>query len=402
MSSFRQNIKVRSPAKLNLTFDITGSLPGGYHEVETLMQAISLEDELEFEFDFSSDRFIVEIAEIEIDQIEIAEIDIAEIESYSALASVPNDANNLISKAAHLFHQQCATNEKCRISCKLKKRIPVAGGMGGGSGNAAATLVALDKAFDTRLSQEALSRLASQLGSDVPFFLSGGTQIGRNKGDVLAEVSDARPVWFVVVSPRGLSLATPQIYAEYDRHEAENPNGLIRPDLASALESLQFRTAAVLAATTKPAATEPAATKPAATKPAATAPMAIDLVQDLDIDHGFANVFSAMVFQKYPALKLLADEIASTTRKAVHMTGSGPTLFICAESEDAAAQLASLLHGPGDVDPGAQASRLLHDLDRGAQAPRQLQYVERLQASIYIASSIPNGVKVTSSTLAGV
>src|ERR1017187_5350452 len=100
MSSLRHNIKVRSPGKLNLTFDITGSLPGGYHEVETLMQAISLEDELEFDFDFFTDQFIIEIVEID-------------SYSYSPQASVPKNADNLISKAAHLFHEQSGTDAKC-------------------------------------------------------------------------------------------------------------------------------------------------------------------------------------------------------------------------------------------------------------------------------------------------
>ena len=174
MSGEAIQIKMKSPAKLNLTFDVTGTLPNGYHAVETLMCAIGLEDELHFDI-YPANEFSVEIAAID---------------SQLALVAVPHDASNLIIKAAILFRDSCHSQLNYKISCRLNKHIPVAGGMGGGSGNAAATLVALNQILSSRLTDAQLAQLASTLGADVAFFLKGGIQIGRGKGDILSQVEE--------------------------------------------------------------------------------------------------------------------------------------------------------------------------------------------------------------------
>jgi 4-diphosphocytidyl-2C-methyl-D-erythritol kinase len=126
--------------------------------------------------------------------------------------------------------------------------------------------------------------------------------------------------------------------------------GLVRPDLPRALETLQL-------------AAERLET------PAIT------------FDRGFANVFTAIVLQKYPLLKELAEEIAALTTRAVHMTGSGPTLFICAETEACAGQLADLITAK-------------------INQPCREQNSEKLKVSVWTASSVTHGAKVSSSTLA--
>lgn len=152
-STPRTNIlKARSPGKLNLTFDILGDLPGGYHEVETLMQTVDIQDNLTFAFS-RADNFSLEIKSIEF---------------AGRAADVPVDQNNLIAKAANLFIQNIGNKvdrpeTNYRISVQLRKCVPVAGGMGGGSGNAAATLVAMNSWFDSCFSnQELMNGDASQ------------------------------------------------------------------------------------------------------------------------------------------------------------------------------------------------------------------------------------------------
>ncbi len=141
-------LRARSPGKLNLTFDILGDLPGGYHEVETLMQTVNIEDELIFTFEPASE-FLLEIVSIEF---------------AGAKAEVPTDQNNLIAKAANLFEKNSSGSKNYKVSIQLKKAVPVAGGMGGGSGNAAATLLVLNKWFENRFSKSELIQMGSQLG----------------------------------------------------------------------------------------------------------------------------------------------------------------------------------------------------------------------------------------------
>jgi len=131
---------------------------------------------------------------------------------------VPADASNLAVKAAQLMIDRFDIDADLQI--EVKKSIPVAGGMAGGSADAAATLVALDALFQLELSREELHRLGSELGSDVPFMISGGTAVGQGRGDQLtAALSRGTYHWVLALSSVGLS--TPAVYAECDRMRAE-------------------------------------------------------------------------------------------------------------------------------------------------------------------------------------
>jgi 4-diphosphocytidyl-2-C-methyl-D-erythritol kinase len=320
MSGEAIQIGVKSPAKLNLTFDITGALPNGYHAVETLMCAIGLEDELHFDI-YPADEFSVEIAAIE-----------------SQSAAVPHDSSNLIIKAALLLRDSCPSQLNYKVSCRLNKRIPVAGGMGGGSGNAAATLVALNQILSSRLTAAQLAQLASTLGADVAFFLKGGIQIGRGKGDKLSQV-EARPhLWFVVISPKGLSLSTPKIYADYDAFE--DAASLKRPQLNQTLQALHSSSSATACSDT------------------------------------YVNVFTPVVFKNNPQLAALAKTIGSLTGQKVHMTGSGPTLFICVDNAEHAERLRQAVL--------AKVNESSSDHDA-------------LSVSAWTAPLVPHGVEITES-----
>lgn len=265
-------LRARSPGKLNLTFDILGDLPGGYHEVETLMQTVDIEDELIFEFEPAS-KFSVEIVSIEF---------------AGAKADVPKDQNNLIAKAANLFSKNFAGKEDYKVSIQLKKAVPVAGGMGGGSGNAAATLLALNKWFDDRFSDSELKQMASQLGADVPFFIDGGTQIGTHRGDVLSKVDCQRELSYLIVGPKLFGMQTAEVYGAYDEGKDTHAERISADKCAKALQTGTLDS----------------------------------------ISKTYGNAFEPVVFARKPELKFIVDRLKQLGGLCTHLTGSGPTLYV--------------------------------------------------------------------------
>ncbi len=162
-------------AKINLGLRVLGKRSDGFHEIETVFQTISLKDEIEF--------FPVK------DGIKLT----------CDSPDCPSDETNLIFKAATLLKKQTNTSKGCHIF--LKKEIPVGAGLGGGSSNAATALVALNKIWNTGLTINDLAILASQLGSDVPFFLYGGIALGKGRGEKLTHINSAPDYWGLLVCP---------------------------------------------------------------------------------------------------------------------------------------------------------------------------------------------------------
>ncbi len=187
MTQTSSRLLVKSPGKLNLTFDIKGILPDGYHLVDTLMQAVSLEDELVFDIAPAED-FSLTLSAAVADNRQQSEL-------------IPLDGKNLISIAAQLFRNELGMLENLKINCTLRKHIPIAGGMGGGSSNAASTLCVLNKHFGNPLSETDIIELGAKIGADVPFFITGGTQLGTNKGEQLSPVRVGAKTWYVIISP---------------------------------------------------------------------------------------------------------------------------------------------------------------------------------------------------------
>lgn len=185
-------VEVQVPAKVNLQLAVGPKESDGYHEVVTVFQAVSILDTLKIQ---SSDSFSISI-------------------SGDYVNGVPIDNNNLVSKAVDLMADKFGTDRNLDIS--INKKIPVAGGMAGGSADAAGTLLGIDQLFGLNLSKDELGTVASHLGSDVPFMLHGGTAIGRGRGDdVTPALSRGTYSWVIAVSSNGLS--TPAVYAECDR-----------------------------------------------------------------------------------------------------------------------------------------------------------------------------------------
>ena len=185
-------VTVRAPAKVNLELRVGPRRPDGFHDLATVFQAVSLHDEI------SVTRW--------------DEWQVVPAGTYAAL--IPTNGDNLAVRAARLVAEQWDVDEK--LSIRIDKDIPVAGGMAGGSADAAAALVACDQLWGLGLLRDELAELAATLGSDVPFPLTGGNAMGSGRGDQLAPVL-ARGTfhWVFAISDKGLS--TPAVYAECDR-----------------------------------------------------------------------------------------------------------------------------------------------------------------------------------------
>lgn len=185
-------LTINAFAKINLGLRVLGKRPDGYHEIETVFQSIDLYDTL-----------TVEPNEEPGIHLEIA-----------SSWALPPERENLVYRAAELVLSRFSLDRGVRIL--LEKRIPVGAGLGGGSSDAAATLVALNKLFRLRLSDIELHELALQVGSDVPYFLVGGLCRGRGRGELLEKLPERFTEHsFVLVVPNS-ALSTAEVYRQYD------------------------------------------------------------------------------------------------------------------------------------------------------------------------------------------
>ena len=190
-----KSVTVRVPAKVNLQLSVGPRESDGYHQLVTVFQAISIFDDVTIKIGEQGSGVKLTVSG---DQIH----------------GVPTDSSNLVVKAVELIADKFEID--IDVSIDIKKSIPVAGGMAGGSADAAATIVAIDELYSLDMTREEMHVIASQLGSDVPFLLSGGTAIGQGRGDQLtAALSRGTYHWVLALSSVGLS--TPAVYGECDR-----------------------------------------------------------------------------------------------------------------------------------------------------------------------------------------
>ncbi|MBM7767635.1 4-(cytidine 5'-diphospho)-2-C-methyl-D-erythritol kinase [Glutamicibacter nicotianae] len=199
---FKQRVIATAPGKINCYFKVGPPREDGYHEVASLYVAVSLTEQIE--------------ARLRTD----GELQLS-LEPNSPVVSEPENfplgAGNLVHRAAQLLreHTGCSLGADLHIT----KRVPIAGGMGGGSADAAATLVACNELWGTGLDREELGRLGARLGADVPFALMGGAAIGLGIGDKLAPLlTRAKTHWVLIPASYGLS--TPRVYGMLDRLRA--------------------------------------------------------------------------------------------------------------------------------------------------------------------------------------
>lgn len=183
---------VRMPAKINLSLGVGPRRNDGYHELATIFQAVDLYDK---------------ISVVKSDEIELKMI------GHEA-SELPVDGKNLAVKAAKLLRHRYGT-PALGAKIEITKKIPIAGGMAGGSGNAAAVLLACNMIWRLGLSKKQLAELALEVGSDVPFLLSGGTAVGYGRGEKLTELPNSGKLnWVLATSRRGMS--TPRVFEMFD------------------------------------------------------------------------------------------------------------------------------------------------------------------------------------------
>jgi 4-diphosphocytidyl-2-C-methyl-D-erythritol kinase len=264
-------MQIHAPAKINLFLAVRGTRQDGYRDLETVIQAVGLYDTI----DVSPAKELV---------------------CTCSDPSVPVDEENLVMRAAGLLLREDGRGRGAAIH--LEKKIPVAGGMGGGSSDAAAVLTALNHLWEMGRSRERLSRLAARLGSDVPFFLEGGAALCTGRGEIVEPLESAARFWVVLVNPR-TGLSTKDVYAELGEKVTA---GEIEP--GTVIDGLRKGDTGTIAA-------------------------------------GMHNELESAAFRLLPPLRGIRESLRKAGCSEAMVSGSGPTLFGLAETEAAAREIAS-------------------------------------------------------------
>lgn len=260
---------MQASAKVNLALEVLGKRPDGYHEIVTVMQAVDLCDRLTLE--------PASTLTLEADD-----------------AALPTDERNLIIRAAMLLRQEAVVDSGARI--RLRKRIPVAAGLGGGSSDAAATLWGLNRLWGLRWPHARLADLAARLGMDVPFFLGGGAALATGRGERLKSLPDAGAYALVLVNP-GVLLPTREVYNRVPADWHAEPSGTRR-----LMEALKTRNPSRVAA-------------------------------------ALTNNLEGFVTPALPAVDRMKAALLAAGALGAVMSGSGPTVFGMARSLDHARQI---------------------------------------------------------------
>ena len=201
-------LTVRAPAKINLHLGVGAPREDGYHPLVTVYQAVGLYDDLTVR---EAPEWTLGVT----------------VPDWMDPGVVPTSGENIVDRAADLLAAHHGIERSGELH--IAKAIPVAGGMAGGSADAAAALVALDRLWELSTSDEDLLALAAQLGSDVPFALLGGTALGTGRGELVEAVED-RGTWWWVVVPAEAGLSTPQVYGHFDRMFPDAPSEPVPAD----------------------------------------------------------------------------------------------------------------------------------------------------------------------------
>jgi len=261
-------ITLKAPAKINLVLEILGKRADGYHEIKSIMQAVSLFDVLSF----------------------------SEAPDIGMSCSVPElqSDNNLVLKAARILKQVSGYPGGALIT--LEKTIPWEAGLGGGSSDAAAALTGLNRLWSLALSREKLAEIAADIGSDVPFFIYGGTCLSEGRGEKIVQLPDMGKTWFVLLKPAlpGQVGKTGRLYGLIGQHQYTGGEytGRMKQSIGAGLEYT-----------------------------------------------GLYNVFDNVVSDAYPGLGRYFDILSKAGAGEIHLAGSGPVLFTALQDEKKAREI---------------------------------------------------------------
>jgi 4-diphosphocytidyl-2-C-methyl-D-erythritol kinase len=302
-------IRASAPAKVNLVFEVGQLEADGYHSVNSLFLALELREELTLVKGEAGTGISIYVHG---DSLPEAHIN-----------AVPTDQSNLVHKTAVLFAQKLG-KQVPDLQIDIRKRIPVAGGMAGGSADAAAMLVAMNEFMHLghgtpNLTIEELAAIGAELGSDVPFCLYGGMAIGTGRGEVITALTDLafETNWLLCASSKGLS--TPTVYAAFD----EMGSHTLFTDLtdASAIASAH------------------------------------------ELGQRMSNDLEQAAFRLMPSLSELVDQLEQLGAIRAMVSGSGPTIAALFDSEAKAIEVSNLLKSQGLVSLTAKGQALGARLD---------------------------------------
>ncbi len=252
-----ERVTVFAPAKVNLTLEVLGKREDGYHEIASVMQAISLFDTLTFS---------------QSDHVRVA-TDVPELEG----------EDNLVYRAAELLRDTFGVSDGAEI--RLSKEIPLAAGLGGGSSDAASTLLGLDRLWGLGLGQTKLKELAARLGSDVPFFVTGGTAQVGGRGERVSSLRQTPELWLVLAFP-DLRIDNKTATAYKSLSRTDHTEGLRTAEMVKQIEA------------------------------------GAAIRQD-----SFFNVFDRVATEIFPGIDRSRSILQEVSCKTVHLSGAGPTLF---------------------------------------------------------------------------
>ena len=281
-----------APGKVNLFFKVGPLLDSGYHDVASLYLAVDLRETVTAQI---ATEYSVQVT--------------GSLGDFQLL-SVPTDETNLVVKVAEQVKAAAGTPSAIKLVLGIDKHVPVAGGMGGGSADAAAALVAVNDLLGANLSAEGLHNLAAELGSDVPFALAGGAAIGVGRGEQLTALENVAPIHLVLIlDDQGLS--TPAVYRRLDEIRAGRNENAANPEMnAELLRALQRSNAFDLA----------------------------------DLMH---NDLEEAALSLRPDLKIKITTALQHGALRAMVSGSGPTVLALAASEAAAMQIARAMNELG-------------------------------------------------------
>lgn len=264
----------KAPAKINLLLDVIRKREDGFHEVEMIMTMVDLADRLEME-ELPRDTIIIS----------------------SQAGYIPLDEKNLAFQAAKLIKERYEVRKGVYIH--LDKKIPVAAGLAGGSSDAAAALRGLNRLWGLQIPEDELCRLGAELGSDVPFCVTGGTALATGRGEKLEPIDNPPGCWVVLAKPP-INVSTADVYGKLRANEITKHPSV--SDMLSALRRGEFN----------------------------------------DICDGLGNVLEEVTLRMYPEVLQLKESMQRLGADGVLMSGSGPTVFGLVQKE---AKLARIYNG---------------------------------------------------------
>jgi 4-diphosphocytidyl-2-C-methyl-D-erythritol kinase len=295
----RMSTLVRSFAKINIGLKIGPAREDGFHELRTIYQTVALADAVRVDVQRG-----------------------VGIEIVCKDKRVPEDESNTCWRAAEKVLKALKTRGKVRIT--IEKKLPVQGGLGAASSNAVATMIALEKELKKPLPAEERLRIASDVGSDVPLFLIGGTVLGTGRGEHVFAMEEL-PSWHCVIATPEIGVSTPAAFAEWDRQNTDKLTGRNGQDRMSVFSRSVYEW---LSGSFSPTGVPGGWDRAEA--------LLLDLVRT-----GIENDFESVVFPKYPAIREAKRALERSGAKYVSLSGSGSTvygLFLDAENAAMAAE----------------------------------------------------------------